>query len=188
MLAIALAVICLSSPVNGPVVAGYSPQGRYGGHWGVDFSADIGESVEAPTSGLVTFAGSVAGMNSVTIQPVPGYKVSVSYLREVSLTTGIWIALGSPVGTSGLAHGTPGVHLSLRIEDRYVDPAAHLGCRRTDITRALKLVTPPRPYPRRRANRDFRRNLRSTTSGSHLGGTGGTVPSRVGSGAFHPRR
>ena len=39
-----------------------------------------------PVSGRVTFAGSVAGMISVTIEPVPGFKVSVSYLSEVSVS------------------------------------------------------------------------------------------------------
>ncbi|HET9259637.1 MAG TPA: hypothetical protein VFP42_05850, partial [Acidimicrobiia bacterium] len=77
---LAIAAICLAPPVPGPVTAGFAPEGSYAGHWGVDFAATVGDEVVAPVSGGVTFAGSVAGMKTVTIEPVPGYKVSVSYL------------------------------------------------------------------------------------------------------------
>ena len=68
----ALAAVCLVAPVNGPVIAGYSPVGQYGGHWGVDYGVPTGTEVKAPASGRVTFAGSVAGMRSVTIEPGSG--------------------------------------------------------------------------------------------------------------------
>ena len=159
--AIAIATVCLTAPVNGPVVAGYSPIGQYGGHWGVDFSAEAGEAVRAPASGLVTFAGSVAGMKSVTIQPVSGFKVSVSYLSEILVSEGGWINRGLLLGAAGIEHGAPGVHLSTRINGRYTDPERQLGCQKTDITRALRLVTPPQPYPRSRAYRNPGRDVRS---------------------------
>jgi len=157
----AISAICLSAPVNGPVIAGYSPAGQYAGHWGLDFAAVVGQPVAAPASGRVTFAGSVAGMRSVTIEPVPGLKVSLSYLSTIEVSTGDRVTRGQTVGTAGAPHGVPGVHMSTRINGAYVDPATHMGCRDTDITRALRLVTPPRPYPRHRANRNPRRNLRS---------------------------
>ena len=156
----AIAAVCLSPPVDGPVVAGYAPTGQYSGHFGVDFAADVGEKVGAPVSGTVTFAGSVAGMQTVTIEPVSGFKVSLSYLSEVLVASGTSVSRGSIVGLAGMPHGTPGVHLSTRIDGAYVDPATQLGCRDTDITRALRLVTPPEPYPRRRANWNSRRDLR----------------------------
>lgn len=158
---LAIAVVCLSPPVNGPASAGYSPSGQYAGHWGIDYEAAVGDLVRAPAAGVVTFAGSVAGMRSVTIQPVSGFKVSVSYLSEISVRTGERVGRGEAVGLVGLAHGRAGVHLSTRIEGRYVDPAPQMGCRSTDISRALRLVTPPQPYPRTRANRNPGRNLRS---------------------------
>jgi murein DD-endopeptidase MepM/ murein hydrolase activator NlpD len=157
----AIAAVCLSPPVNGPVIADYSPIGRYGGHWGIDYAAEVGDEVRATASGRVTFAGSVAGMRSVTVEPVPGFKVSLSYLSEIRTSEGRWVARGSVIGLAGSPHGVPGVHLSTRIYGRYVDPAGQMGCRGTDISRALRLVTPPRPYPRSRANRNPRRDLRS---------------------------
>ena len=161
LVAFAIATVCLTAPVSGPVVAGYSPIGQYGGHWGVDFSAEVGETVRAPVSGLVTFAGSVAGMKSVTIQPVPGFKVSVSYLSEIRVSAGGRIDRGRVLGAAGIEGGVPGVHLSTRINGRYTDPKRQLGCETTDITRALRLVTPPQPYPRSRAYRNPGRDVRS---------------------------
>ena len=159
--AFALSAVCLVAPVNGPITEVYSPVGRYGGHWGVDFAAKPGALVRAPTAGTVTFAGSVAGMNSATIVPLPGVKVSTSYLLDLRVRTGARVERGDVIGLAGAAHGVGGVHLSLRIAGRYVDPVRFLGCRDTNITRALRLVTPPRPYPRNREHRHSRRDLRS---------------------------
>lgn len=158
--AFALAAVCLMPPVDGHVTADYRPVGRYAGHWGVDYAAVVGDVVRAPVSGRVTFAGSVAGMRSVTIEPVPGVKVSLSYLDAIVVREGAVVARGSPVGRAGSPHGRPGVHLSVRIGGRYVDPISQMGCVRTDISRALRLVTPPQPYPRSRANRNSGWNLR----------------------------
>ena len=140
---LALSAVCLVAPVNGPVVADYSAVGRYEGHWGVDFGASPGTTVVAPVSGVATFAGSVAGMKTVTIQPVPGVKVSTSYLSDVLVTAGRTVEKGQVIGRSGLAHGRPAVHLSARVNGRYVDPKRFLGCPSTNITRALRLITPP---------------------------------------------
>ncbi len=158
---LAVAAVCLSPPVNGPVIAPYSPIGNYGGHWGVDYAADLGEEVKAPVAGLVTFAGSVAGMNTVTIQPIDGLKISVSYLASIEVGTGQRVVAGQIVGRAGVHDGVPAVHMSTRINGRYVDPATQMGCVQTEITRALRLLPPPQPYPRPRANRNPRRNIRS---------------------------
>lgn len=158
--ALALTAVCLIGPVSGPVTAGYSPVGSYGGHWGVDYAVPVGTEVLAPASGQVTFAGSVAGMRSVTIEPIPGFKVSLSYLSEVLVKKGDRVTRGERVGLAGEPHGKPGVHLSTRIGGRYVDPATQMGCRKTDITRALRLVTPPLAYSRRREHRHSWRDLR----------------------------
>ena len=161
LVGLVVGAICLVAPVNGPVVGEYSPIGSYGGHWGIDYAVPMGTPVRAPSEGRVTFAGSVAGMRSVTIEPVPGFKVSVSYLSAVRVASGTIVARGEVIGVSGAPHGAEGVHLSTRIDGRYVDPASQLGCRDTDITRALRLKTPPGPYPRRRAHRDLRWDFRS---------------------------
>lgn len=185
---LAIAAVCLSPPVNGPVNAGYSPSGQYAGHWGVDYQADVGDPVKAPASGVVTFAGSVAGMRSVTIQPVSGFKVSVSYLSSLSVSAGQRVDRGEVVGAAGSAHDSGGVHLSTRINGSYVDPATQMGCFSTDITRALRLVTPPQPYPRTRANRNPGRDLRSDSHRPSPRRGNGTSPTGAGSGRVHPGR
>jgi murein DD-endopeptidase MepM/ murein hydrolase activator NlpD len=145
---LAITAVCLVPPVAGPVVAGYAPVGRYEGHWGVDYGVGVGAPVRAPADGSVTFAGSVAGMLTVTIEPVPGFKTSLSYLSAIQTVAGSRVDRGDVVGRAGSPHGTPGVHFSTRIDGNYVDPLSQLGCRDTDIARALRLVTPPRAYPR----------------------------------------
>ena len=186
--AFALAAVCLSPPVSGPVIAGYSPTGAYAGHWGVDYAAPTGEDVRASAAGRVSFAGTVAGMMTVTIEPVPGLKVSTSFLSRVDVTTGQFVASGDALGVVGTPHGRSGVHLSVRIDGRYVDPEGQMGCRSTDISRALWLVTPPSPYPRRRADGNSRRNLRpdSRRPFARRGGRHGAGRPRPGS--FHTCR
>lgn len=163
LVGLVLSAVCLVAPVDGPMVGEFAPVGSYGGHWGIDYAVPSGTTVRSPASGRVTFAGSVAGMRSVTIEPVPGFKVSLSYLSEVSVASGDRVERGDVVGMAGSPHGAEGVHLSTRIDGEYVDPEAQLGCRDTDITRALRLVTPPGPYARQRAHRDLGRDLRPDT-------------------------
>ncbi|REK35927.1 MAG: M23 family peptidase, partial [Actinobacteria bacterium] len=143
-----IAALCIAPPVPGPVTATFAPVGQYAGHWGLDFEASFDDVVAAPASGVVTFAGSVAGMKSITVQPLPGLKVSVSYLSSISVVAGQYVTRGQPIGAAGAAHGETGTHLSLRIGDVYTDPQPWLGCHHPDISRALRLVTPPQPYPR----------------------------------------
>ena len=97
----AIAAVCLGPPVDGPVIAGYAPTGQYSGHWGVDYRAAPGTAVRAPVSGVVTFAGSVAGMRTLTIEPVPGFKVSLSYLGEVNVRAGARVTRGQVIARSG---------------------------------------------------------------------------------------
>lgn len=150
----AVGLVCLLAPVSGPTVSSFAPVGLYVGHWGVDLGTSAGTVVRAPLSGTVTFAGSVAGMRSVTIQD-GDLKVSVSYLSEMEVARGVRVDRGSVVGRSGLAHGSEALHLSVRIGNRYVDPAPFLQCRFRPISEALRLV----PYPGGSANRNPGRNL-----------------------------
>lgn len=187
-LAMAVAAVCLTTPVNGAVSEPYSPSGQYAGHWGIDFSAQPGDVVVAPTSGTVTFAGSVAGMRTLTIQPATGFKISLSYLSTVDVLQGTRVETGQRVGTAGLEHGVSGVHISVRINGKYVDPAGQFGCRHTDITRALRLVTPPQPYSRSRANRNPGRNIRSDPHRPSSRWRNSAPSDATRSGALHPGR
>ena len=75
-------------PVTGEIIRGFAPAGRYAGHWGIDYATPFGSPVAAPYSGLVTFAGSVAGRLSVTIEHGGGLRSSLSYLSTVTVTRG----------------------------------------------------------------------------------------------------
>ncbi len=110
-------------------MAGFDPSTGYAGHWGVDIAAQPGSEVRAPDSGVVTFAGRVAGMRSVTIRMGDGLRVSLSYLSSIEVSAGERVRAGTVVGRSGLAHGEPALHVSTRIGGTYVDPIEYLRCR-----------------------------------------------------------
>lgn len=179
----AVGLVCLLSPVPGPVSEPFAPVGAYAGHWGVDIAASAGTPVVAPVTGTVTFAGSVAGMRSVTIE-AGAVKVSMSYLGEVSVSAGMEVSRGQEVGTSGLAHEQEAVHLSVRLDGSYVDPGPFLRCRFRPIAEALRLV----PYPGGSANRTTRRHLRPAPSRPSAHGRGGLSSTRLGSRRLHARR
>lgn len=119
---------CLfSPPVDGPIVRGFAPQGAYGGHWGIDLAVPIGTPVRAIASGVVSFSGEVAGRASVTVDHGGGLRSSYSYLTARSVSQGQRISSGMVVGESGIDHGIPALHLSLRLGSVYVDPARVCG-------------------------------------------------------------
>lgn len=170
-----LGLVCLMLPIpGGDVVRPFAPEGAYAGHWGVDVAALAGTPAVAPLSGRVSFAGSVAGMLTVTIEQGP-MKVSLSYLGSVFVARGAVVSAGEVVGTSGHAHGLEAAHLSVRLFGNYVDPAPFLDCRLGSISDALRLV----PYPGPGAIGNSRRDLRSPSSGSpphRRGGLSSTRP------------
>lgn len=172
---LALGLVCLMAPVDGPVVEPYAPAGAYAGHWGVDFAAVPGTIVASPLDGRVSFAGSVAGMLTVTIER-GDLKVSVSYLSEVLVAAGEEVSAGAPIARSGSAHGAEALHLSTRIGGRYVDPAPFLACAFRPLSEALRLV----PYPGVRENRTPGRNLRPAPRGSPPHRRGGVPSARPG--------
>jgi murein DD-endopeptidase MepM/ murein hydrolase activator NlpD len=132
----------LAAPVDGPVVAGFAPIGRWAGHWGVDFGADPGTPVRAAGAGVVSFDGTVAGNRTVTIDHGGGLKTSYSYLEIASAGPGRVMA-GSVIARSGTAHGSEALHFSVRVDGVYIDPMSVLGCIPVDLTNALWLLPPP---------------------------------------------
>jgi hypothetical protein len=128
-----------SWPVQGPVVQGfaYDEANPYtsGQHRGIDIGADAtGESVVAPASGTVSFAGTVpTNGKSVTIQTQDGYSVTLTHLGSLLVGKGATVAEGVDVGTIGPS-GTPEVdgpyvHLGIRTTadpNGYLDPLTFL--------------------------------------------------------------
>ncbi len=140
-MAVLLAACLLVPPVPGPIVRPFAPSSMYGGHWGIDLAGSPFDRVGAPLAGTVVFAGSVAGMNSVSILGDGGMRVSLSYLASVGVEAGDRVTVGQVVGLAGYPHGRPGVHLSVRIGGTYRDPMPMLRCARTGQG-VLRLVPP----------------------------------------------
>lgn len=94
------------------------------GHRGVDLKAAVGDDVYSPASGVVSFAGDVAG------RPVVSVRISESLVASfdavsTSLSQGDTVARGDVLGTvAASAHcgSTPCVHWGLRRDGVYVDP------------------------------------------------------------------
>lgn len=130
-IALLLAVPCGTPP--GQVVRSFAPVGQYAGHWGVDYAMDFGSEVTAIAGGVVTFAGSVAGVKSVTIDHGGGVRTSYSYLGSILVSIGDGVGGGDIVGTSGTDHSAAAIHISARVSGRYVDPSFMFECRRGTI-------------------------------------------------------
>src|SRR5689334_6395697 len=93
-----------SWPVDGTVIEpfAFDPSQPYaaGQHRGVDLGATLGETVTAPASGSVTFAGTVPGSGrSVTIMTADGYAVTLTHLGSIIAAKGASVAEGDGVGT-----------------------------------------------------------------------------------------
>jgi len=140
-------VPALRPPVPGPTTAGFDAPERYGpGHRGIDLRAHSGTPVTSPVAGRVHFAGSVVGLGWVTVAPTPRVLVTVGPLGQVGVRSGDVVAAGSVLGRAlGDHDGRAALHLSLRVDGAYVDPAPHL--RRTPPRATLVRVAsrPARP-------------------------------------------
>lgn len=163
IVAAAVLAFCLQAPVPGEMTSPFAPIGHYQGHWGLDLAANPGSQVRAPGPGVVTFAGSVAGMLTVTIDHGGGLRSSVSYLESILVAHGDEVGSGEVVGRSGAAHGRPQLHLSVRVNGEYVDPEPFLACGAGQPGRLYLLPPPARSYARTRAHRPVGGNFRSTS-------------------------
>lgn len=136
---LAVVAACLIT-LPGPVTEPFAPVGAYGGHWGVDIAVPEGAVAVAPLDGVVSFAGTVAGVRTVTIRNGP-FRLSLSYLRAIEVTAGTVVSRGDAVGLTGSPHGRPGLHIGLRRGENYVDPAVYARCG-TRVTGTLRLLPP----------------------------------------------
>ena len=96
------------------------------GHRGVDIAADAGTPVHVSAPGTVTFAGTVAGNRTVTVDHADGVRTTYSFLGTITATNGAVLDRGDVVGTVGTGHAAAGlpphVHLAARRSDVYFDP------------------------------------------------------------------
>ena len=119
-------------PVRGPVARPFEPpQTRFGpGHVGVDLRALPGTPVRAAGSGVVVFAGPVAGTLHVVVRHANGWRTSYSFLMSVRRRRGRTVDAGEVLGTTGgrgVHHDGSVLHFGLRIGDQYVDPMRLFG-------------------------------------------------------------
>ena len=99
-------------PVDGavlrPFVFGSDPYAA-GQHRGIDVAGDLGTNVEAPASGLVSFAGTVPkGGRTLSIVTADGYTVSLQHLGTIGVRKGDTVSEGASVATVGTSGGPRG--------------------------------------------------------------------------------
>lgn len=109
-------------PVPGPVVDAFAPPAqRYGaGHRGVDLAAGPGALVRVALSGVVLFAGPVAGANWVTVDHGGGLQTTYGVLASLSVSAGDEVTAGDVIGT--LAPGRAHLDWGAKRDGAYVDP------------------------------------------------------------------
>ena len=119
-------------PAPPPVVRPFErPPGPYAaGHRGVDLAATVGQPVVAAGSGVVAFAGRVAGRPVVSLDHPGGLRTTYEPV-EALVTAGDAVERGQVVGavTAAPGHCLPGtcLHWGLRRGDSYLDPLSLLG-------------------------------------------------------------
>jgi len=107
-------------PVQGVVVDYFrAPKTDYGpGNRGWEYSLPVGSEVRAPGSGVVAFAGPVAGRLVISIDHPDGIRSSMTGLGRIYVQAGDRVSVGEPVGSS-----TTVLHLGFRRNGKYIDPA-----------------------------------------------------------------
>ncbi len=177
----------LAHPIDGELIRGFAPEGRFGGHWGVDIAAEIGTVAYPGDDGVVSFAGEVAGVSSVTVAHGDGLRTSYSYLESVDVVVGDPVTRFSVLGRTGLDHGVPALHFSVRVGDSYQDPLDWLRCLSAPHA-GLRLVPLPAAYASGRATRHSRWYIRSPSPSSPFCRRSGLSRSRTRHGHFHSGR
>jgi murein DD-endopeptidase MepM/ murein hydrolase activator NlpD len=118
------------APLDNPYAAG---------HRADNVAAPIGTAVRASADGTVSFAGTVVGNRSVTIDHAGGLKTTYSFLGTIAVKRGAPVKRGDVVGTVGASHDASlpsNVQLSARRNDVYFDPLElYVGTSYADLVR-----------------------------------------------------
>lgn len=118
-------------PLEPPeVIHGFDPPDNpYGsGHRGVDLAGFVGQVVMAPSSGVVTFAGVIAGRGVVVVSH--GAVRSTYEPVAAGVVIGASVGAGDHLGTlQGFAHhcGLPCLHWGVIEGETYLDPLDFVG-------------------------------------------------------------
>jgi len=135
---------CYPPPVSAPVSAPFvAPTCDYcTGHRGLDFATRPGQTVTAVSSGVVSFAGPVAGVRYVVVAQDDGRRATYGYLATSRVAQGARVLAGAIVGTSGDL-----LFFGFRNGERYLDPAPLLGAWRRSPWLVPVDGAPRRPGP-----------------------------------------
>ncbi len=108
-------------PLVAPVVDPFRPppQPWLPGNRGIEYGPTAGITVRASASGVVTFAGQVAGNLFVTVAHDSSLRTTVGFLGEISVSAGDSVVQGQPLGIAG-----DRLHFSARRDGAYIDPAS----------------------------------------------------------------
>ncbi len=109
------------APVEAPIVDPFRPPPHpfgAGGNRGLEFGTVGSEPVVAVDDGRVTFAGPVGGERWLVITHPSGLRSTYGPLDTIAAVRGQALVAGAVIGSAG-----PGLHLTARSADRYLDPA-----------------------------------------------------------------
>ena len=120
----AIARACWYPPVAGVVVDPFrAPSCTWcAGNRGIEYRVGPNIGVRAAVSGVVSFAGTVAGTRYVVVQSRDGSRITYGRLRSARLAAGDRVLAGTTIATAAGEF-----FLGLRIGDEYVDPAPYIG-------------------------------------------------------------
>lgn len=128
-----------SPPVQGEILSPFDPPAQrwLAGHRGVDIAASVGSPVTSTTLGVVTFAGVVAGVPTVSVELPDGRRTTHQPVTP-AVTVGQAVTAGQIIGV--LAVGThcasSCLHWGLLRGQEYEDPMGLLGGAGTRTTGA----------------------------------------------------
>lgn len=131
-------------PVLGAVVRDYdAPEPDWlPGHRGVDLAGELGEQVRAAASGVVSFAGLVAGRNVLVIDH-GAMRTTYEPVRAF-VDVGQRVTVGEVIGALEAGHcDTPCLHWGLKEADRYRNPLSMITKGRVRLVGEQPLPPPP---------------------------------------------
>ena len=108
------------------------------GNRGIEYRTQPGTVVSAAASGVVVFAGVVAGTNYVviktfrTIETQSNLLVTYGRMRLIAVTSGTVITAGQSIGTAGES-----LYIGVRIDGQYTDPQQCAGLGMSGKPRAV---------------------------------------------------
>jgi murein DD-endopeptidase MepM/ murein hydrolase activator NlpD len=100
------------------------------GHRGVDLAASVGQVVQSPAAGTVTYAGRIAGRGVLVVTHPGGLRTTLEPV-STTVTVGSAVAAADPVGivSAEPSHCAPAtcVHWGVLRGPTYLDPLTFVG-------------------------------------------------------------